>query len=101
MTDWVIAVLIGAGVGLLLGIKIAHDSNARQPVLGGILARVFHYLACAGLSGMLPFIIAGIVVGLSFLALFGTAIGFLVLTGVFLLAYAGFESGRGSRSAAH
>lgn len=101
MTDWLIALLIGVGVGLLLGIKIAHDSNARQPVLGGIPAQLFHYLACAGLSGMLPFIIAGIVVGLSFLALFGTAIGFLVLTGIFLLAYAGFESGTGSHSAAH
>lgn len=101
MTDWLIAVLIGVGVGLLLGIKIAHDSNARQPVLGGIPARLFHYLACAGLSGMLPFIIAGIVVGLSFLALFGTAVGFLVLTGVFLLVYAGFESGTGTHSAAH
>ncbi len=50
MTDWVIAVLIGVGVGLLLGIKIAHDSNARQPVLGGIPARLFHYLGLRGLE---------------------------------------------------
>ncbi|MCL4237613.1 MAG: hypothetical protein KJ047_05145 [Anaerolineae bacterium] len=101
MTDWIIAVLIGAVIGLIIGVKIARDSNARQPVLGGVLAQAFHYLACAGLTGMLPFIIAGIVVGLSFLALFGTALGFLALTGVFLLAHAGFERpGSGSRSAA-
>jgi hypothetical protein len=37
---------------------------------------------------MLPFIIAGIVIGLPFLALFGTAVGFLALTGVSLLVYA-------------
>ncbi len=101
MTEWVIAVLIGVAIGLVIGVKIARDSNARQPVLGGVPAQVFHYLACAGLTGMLPFIIAGIVVGLSFLALFGTALGFLALTGVFLLVHAGFEAGAGSRSAAH
>ncbi len=101
MTEWVIAVLIGATIGLVIGVKIARDSNARQPVRGGVLAQVFHYLACAGLTGMLPFIITGIVVGLSFLALFGTAVGFLALTGVFLLAHAGFErTGGSSRSAA-
>mgnify|MGYP005850078143 CR=1 FL=1 len=101
MTEWVIAVLIGVVIGLVIGVKIARDSNARQPVRGGVLAQVFHYLACAGLTGMLPFIITGIVVGLSFLALFGTAVGFLALTGLFLLAHAGFErTGGGSPSAA-
>ena len=34
------------------------------------------------MSGMLPFIIAGVIIGLPFLALFGTAVGFLALTGV-------------------
>lgn len=91
MGDWLIAVFIGAALGLLLGIKIARDSNARQPVRGGVLAQTFHYLACAGLTGMVPFIISGIVVGLSFLALFGTAVGFLALTVAFLLIYAAFE----------
>lgn len=101
MTDWVIAVLIGAALGLVIGVKIARDSHARQPVRGGVVAKVFHYLACAGLTGMVPFIISGIVVGLSFLALFGTAVGFLALTGMFLLVHAGFErTGGGSPSAA-
>ncbi len=99
MNDWLIAVLIGVVLGLALGVKIARDSNAEQPVRGGMLAQVFHYLACAGLSGMLPFIIAGIIVGLPFVKLFGTALGFLALTAVFLLVHAGTE--RTALPAAH
>jgi hypothetical protein len=91
MENWLIAVLIGAALGLLFGIKIARDSNKKQPVHGGVLAQVFHYLACSGLGGMLPFIIAGVIVGLPFLALLGTAVGFLILTGVSLVVYATFE----------
>jgi ABC-type Fe3+ transport system permease subunit len=99
MEHWVIAVIIGAAFGLVIGVKIAHDSHRKQPVQGRI-ARVFHYLACAGLASMLPFIIAGIVIGLGFLALFSTAVGFLALTAVFLLVYAGFERASGTPSAA-
>lgn len=89
--SWLLAVVIGAACGLVIGIKIARESNKKQPVLGGLPAQIFHYLACAGLTGMLPFIIAGIIVGLSFWALFGTALGFLALTGLFLVIHALFE----------
>ncbi|MBN2303280.1 MAG: hypothetical protein JXQ72_02305 [Anaerolineae bacterium] len=91
MNSWLLAIIIGAACGLVIGVKIARDSNREQPVLGGLLAQVFHYLACAGLTGMPPFIIAGIIVGLSFLKLFGTAVGFLAVTGMLLLIYAAVE----------
>ena len=91
MSDWLVAIIVGVAFGLVLGVKIARDSNAKQPVQGGPLARVFHYLACAGLTGMVPFIVAGIVVGLPFVKLFGTAVGFLALTGLFLLVSATLE----------
>jgi hypothetical protein len=84
----------------VLGIKIARDSNKKQPVRGGVAAQVIHYLACSGLTGMLPFVIAGLIVGLPFLVLFGTAIGFLVMTGVFLLLLAAFERTKSSPGAA-
>jgi hypothetical protein len=96
MSDWLLAVLIGAACGLVIGVKIARDSHQKQPVQGGLLAQVFHYLACAGLTGMLPYIIAGIIVGLPFLKLFGTALGFLAVTAAFLLVYATFENPRGA-----
>ncbi len=91
MNEWLIAIMIGAAFGLVIGIKIARDSNAKEPVQGGPLAQAFHYLACSGLTGMLPFIITGIIVGLPFVKVFGTAVGFLALTAVFLLVYAGIE----------
>ncbi len=91
MSDWMIAVLIGAAFGLVIGVKIARDSNARQPVQGGPLAQIFHYLASALLPAMLPYIITGLVVGLPFLTLFGTALGFLALTALSVLLYAAVE----------
>lgn len=91
MNNWLIAIFIGAAFGLVIGIKIARDSNAKLAVKGGPLAQTFHYLASATLTGMLPYIITGLIVGLSFLKLFGTALGFLALTALFLLLYGVFE----------
>lgn len=91
MSDWLIAVLIGVAFGLVIGVKIARDSNTRLPVQGGPLAQIFHYLASVLLTAMLPYIITGIVVGLPFLTLFGTALGFLALTALSMLIYAVFE----------
>ncbi|NDJ75261.1 MAG: hypothetical protein GYB65_03290 [Chloroflexi bacterium] len=91
MSDWLIVVLIGAACGVLLGIKVARDSRTKETVRGGTGADVFHYLASASMSSTLPFIIAGIVVGLRFVVLFGTAVGFLALTMTWLLLYASIE----------
>lgn len=93
MSAWLTALLIGAAIGLLVGVKVARDSNAKEKVRGGAVAGAFHYLACAGMSTTIPFIVAGIVAGLPFLKLFGTAVGILAATFVFLLAYAVRERG--------
>jgi hypothetical protein len=100
MSDWLIAVFVGALCGLVLGIKIARDSNKKQPVKGGPLAQTFHYLACAGITAVLPFVITGLVVGLPFVQLFGTAVGFLALTAAFLLLDVVVERSAGTPSAA-
>ena len=84
MTEWLIAVIVGVAVGLLLGVKIARDSNKKQPVVGGPLAKTFHYLACAGLTGVLPFVITGLVLVLS-----GTL---LIIRAVSLSFSPGFDS---------
>lgn len=93
MENWLVAVLIGLGVGLLLGIKIAQDSNKKQPVRGGIVAQVLHYLACSGMTSVLPFVLAGLILGVRFLALVGTGVGLLALTMTFLLIEAMIERG--------
>jgi len=97
MADWFIALLIGIALGLLLGIKIARSSKKAEPILGGLPAEIFHSLACSSLSSGLPFIIAGLIVGLHFLALFGTGIGLIGVTALLLLIYAVVE--RGARAA--
>lgn len=91
MNDWLIALFIGAAVGLVIGIKIARDSNKKLAVTGGPLAQLFHYLASAALTGTMPYVITGLIVGLSFLKLFGTAVGFLAVAALSLLIYGIFE----------
>ncbi|HML21339.1 MAG TPA: hypothetical protein PKD09_06820 [Aggregatilinea sp.] len=93
MGNWLLALLFGVMVGLALGVKIAQDSNKKQPVRGGAVAQTFHYLACAAMMSVLPFIILGIVLGLKFLVLFGTGLGLLALTGLCLLLEASIERG--------
>ena len=91
MSDWLAAVIIGAAVGLILGVQIARGSATKQPIQGGTAARLFHYLACVSLTGMPPFVLAGLLLGLPFLTLFSSALGFLAVTAVCLLAYAAAE----------
>lgn len=93
MEDWLLAVLIGVAVGFVLGIKIARDSNKKQPVRGGSVAQTLHYLACAGMSSVLPFVLAGIILGVKFLALFATGLGLLAVTMTLLLIEAMIERG--------
>lgn len=91
MTEWLLAVGIGVVLGLAFGVKIALDSHHREPVRGGPPAQALHYLACAGLAGVFPFVLAGIIIGLRFLVLFGTAAGLLALAFVLLLGWAVVE----------
>jgi hypothetical protein len=91
MGDWLVAVGIGVVLGLAQGILIAREANRRAPVVGGTPGQVLHYLACSGLASTLPFVIAGLIVGLRFVVLFGTAVGFLVVTFGLLVAYAAVE----------
>jgi hypothetical protein len=66
MSNWLVAVLIGAVFGLVIGIRIARASDSKQPVRGGLVGHGLHYLACAGMSSTVPFIVAGVVIGLAF-----------------------------------
>ncbi len=93
MGEWLLALLIGVIIGLVLGVKIAQDSNKEQPVRGGSIAQTFHYLACSFMASVLPFVLTGVILGMKFLVLFGTGVGLLVLTGLCLLLEASIERG--------
>jgi len=91
MNDWLLAVLIGVVIGLLLGVKTSRDAGKKLPVKGGIVAQVFHYLACSGFTSVAPFALTGVILGLPFLTLLGTGVGLLALTFGFLLVDAAIE----------
>lgn len=91
MSDWLWAVIIGVAFGLAIGVRLARDSKQKQGLRGGAVSEVLHTLACAGIASVLPFIIAGIVLGLPFLTLVGTGVGFLAFVALALLAFAALE----------
>lgn len=93
MGDWWTAVLVGAAFGLVMGLWISRDSNKKQAVVGGGLPRALHYLACSAMPSVLPFVITGIILGLPFLYLIGTGLGFLALAFALLIALAVLERG--------
>jgi len=92
VSDWLLAVLIGAAFGLAIGVRLARDSKQKQGLRGGVVSEALHYLACAGIASVLPFVIAGIVLGLRFLTLLGTGVGFLAFVALVLLAFAAVEN---------
>lgn len=91
MSDWLLAVMIGAAFGLVIGIKVARDSARKEPVRGGTLAQAMNYLGSAGLTSILPFVIAALVIGLPAVQLIGTILGLTAVTFVFLLVYGAVE----------
>lgn len=91
MSDWLWAVVIGAAIGLAIGVRLARDSKKKQGLRGGAASEALHYLACAGIASVLPFVITGIVLGLPFLTLLGTGAGFLAFVALVLLAFAALE----------
>ncbi len=91
MSDWLLSVIIGVAIGLAIGVRLARDSKKKQGLRGGMLSAALHYLACAGIVGVLPFILAGLVLGLPFLTLVGTGVGFLALVALILLVFGALE----------
>lgn len=91
MSDWLLAVLIGIALGLVIGVKLARDSKKKQGLRGGAASEALHYLACAGIASVLPFVLAGIVLGLPFLTLLVTGAGFLAIVALALLIFAALE----------
>ncbi len=92
MSDWMTAVLIGGCIGAVLGAGIARYSLKELRIQGGPVAQVLHYLACALFGSSTPFIITAIVVGLPFLMMFGTAVGFIATAGLMVYLYGIVES---------
>jgi hypothetical protein len=86
------AFLIAAGCGLLIGLYIRRESLREEKISGGLPAQMAHYLACTMLSSTTPAIVTSIIIGLPFVQMFGTALSFVLLGALFILAYAYVET---------
>lgn len=82
-----IALLVGIVVAVVLGVPTARSSAHREPLYGGMLPGLFHYVACCAIAG-LPFAVLGTVFTAGLWSAIQVAITFLLVmyTSLFLFA---------------
>ncbi len=89
---WLWVIIIGFVVGMLFGILTTRESLLRQPVHGGPLAHVFHFLGASGISAIIPLVVIALVARLTFPRIVATGLLFSFGTYAFLILHAVFES---------
>ena len=86
-----IALLIGLGFALILGYLTARGSQRREPIYGGRLAQILHYIGAAGVTGILPVVLASLILRGGFALAFPLALSFMGTSLVALLLFALIE----------
>jgi len=92
MPNWSYAVLIGVVIGLIFGYFVARKSIAQQPIHGGTLAKMLHYLGASlfvstGPTVLIPAAVYHYPIGRTLLL----ALGMLALAAIALLAFAAVD----------
>jgi uncharacterized membrane protein len=97
LPNWAIALLIGGAIGLIVGYFVARKSAKEQPIQGGPLAKLFHFLAASAFVSIAPTVLVGAM--LYHLPFFprlirgiGLGFGLLAVAAIFMLLYAVFEA---------
>jgi len=96
MPNWLIAMIVGGVFGLIFGVFVTRKSAARQPIRGGQVAQIFHYLGASAFVSVAPtVIVCSYLYKLHFfprlLRGIGTGFGMLAIAAVCLIIYAAFE----------
>ncbi len=86
-----LALGIGLAFALTLGALTARSSNRREPIHGGPLAQLFHYIGAAGVTGTLPVVLASLILGGGFELAFPLAVSFMITCFVSLVIFAAIE----------
>jgi hypothetical protein len=87
-SNWIMAIVIGLGLGVFIARNVAAQSIKKQPINGGSHVYALHFSACIFLSAGLPYVITGLIAGLSFARVFGTAVAFLAIGALLVVAFA-------------
>ncbi len=99
MPQWLIALLVGTGLGLWLGTFVARKSAARKPIRGGPPAHLFHYLGIsASIGALLTFLIGSMLYKLPSAQSLGLCGGLFLLQFVLLVFYAFFDLQKAGRT---
>lgn len=91
MDRTLLALLIGIACALIFGFFIARRSIREKKIYGGVWAKVFHYIGAAGVGGILPLVLASLLLGLGFRTAFPLALSFLLVAWGALMLYAVIE----------
>ncbi len=91
MDNALLVFVIGLAVALVFGYYVAQRSSKQQKIQGGLPAQVFHYIGAAAIAGVLPAILASLILGQGFRTAFPFAVGFLLTGWVSLMIYAILE----------
>jgi hypothetical protein len=86
-----LAFLIGLGCGLVLGYFTARSSAKREKIYGGQTALIFHYIGAAAVTGVLPVVLASLILGGGFRTAFPLALSFMVTGFLALVVFAIIE----------
>jgi|FLYN01.1.fsa_nt_gi hypothetical protein len=91
MDKAILALLIGLAIALVFGYYVAQRSSRHDKIFGGTAAKAFHYIAATAIAGILPVVLASLILGLGFSVAFPLALAFLATGWIALLLYAMVE----------
>jgi hypothetical protein len=86
-----IAFLIGLTIAVVFGTYVSRRSNRVQRVNGGMIALALHWIASSAIAGVLPVVLASLILGLGFSTAFPFGVAFLATGWAALVIYAVFE----------
>jgi ABC-type sulfate transport system permease component len=83
-----IAILIGLVSAVVLGFFTARSSARREAIHGGPLAELFHFIGAAGVTGILPMVLASLILRQGFELAFPLALSFMGTSLIALVLFA-------------
>lgn len=86
-----VALLVGLGCAAALGYFTARSSARREKIYGGQAALIFHYIGAAAVTGVLPVVLASLILGGGFGTAFPLAVSFMITGFVALVIFAVIE----------